>query len=69
MAHVIRIDDGVWDHINKKAIELNMSFESRNNVLRAALGLPPAEKHSQTARKGHKALRPSRGASGRPHTR
>lgn len=53
MAHVIRIDDDVWNQLEKKALALGKAYESRNTILRMILELPPKEKrlqkHSRTA--------------------
>jgi len=70
MAPTIRVDDDVMNCLKDKAKELDMVLSSRNAVLRAALGLPPAEKPPQRAGKGRKASRPiSRKPGERPPTR
>lgn len=72
MAHVIRVDDDVWNQLEKKALELGKAYESRNTILRMILGLPPKEersqKHSRTEPKQRTAPKPHRRPGGRPET-
>jgi len=65
--HVIRVDNEVWEKLDEKALELEIVYESRNQVLRKILGL------QIKARKpgGRKTSKPraARRAGGRPSTR
>ncbi len=72
MGHTIRVDDDVWDRLEKKALELGKPYESRNAILRMILGLPPSEKRlqkdSRRSRERRVAPRPV-SSRGRPQTR
>jgi negative regulator of replication initiation len=66
MTLTIRIDEEVYQILDKKAREIDNPFPTPNDVLRDILGLPPREKPSQTV---EKAPPPRRRPSGRPATR
>lgn len=66
MTPTIRIDEEVFELLDKKAREMNKQFPTPNDVLRDILGLLPKEKPSRMA---EKAPPPLRRPSGRPATK
>ncbi len=53
MTPTIRIDEEVFELLNKKSREMDKRFPSPNDVLRNILGLPTKEKQSRKVMKAH----------------
>ena len=65
--HVIRVDDDVFRELSEKAFELGGVDASRNDALRAILGLEPKDKN--LGGRPPSKRRASRRRGGRPATR